>query len=497
MAEKIVGRGTGWVADKEAYAKNKGSCGRKRIVFVGASYKFVHKVLRDMLLVGGFENCELIVHDIDEAPLNLVADLLEKIARQRKTNIKVSRTLDRREALKGADAVVLSITIGGDESDARSAEVAFKYGIMTGIGDTLGPAAFARNLRTVPFVVQLVKEMEQLCPKAAMLNFTNPMSVLTGAMARHSHLPVYGLCHSADELFRYFAKVFGCKKADVKMEVAGVNHQAFVTKLWIKGADRTKDILAATQRSDAMLEDGLNAHRETVRLQQDVYKILGAWPSTGEDHLAEFYPFWFTERRREQFGFHMRHPITPGRGPHGRRKCPEIIHYWTYGPEPVGDLHLLTTEHAHELLWAHFTGEPYTRVLNILNSGEFIKDIPRDACVEVLATVKGPKITAEQVVLPTAVHTHVQRWCAIHDLSIRAALSCDRQLAQQALMIDPFMRDFYDIEPLLEDFLAALEPWLPRGWYEKNAIAPGLAGNNGNGKHAQRKAPRRGKAVQA
>lgn len=491
MAEKIVGRGTGWTAAPEPFTKNKGNCGRKRICFVGASYKFVHKVLRDMLLVGGFEDCELVVHDIDEAPMNLVADLLEKIARQKKTSIRVLRTLDRRTALKGADAVVLSITIGGDESDARSSEVAFKYGIPTGIGDTLGPAAFARNLRTVPFVVQLVKEMEELCPKAAMLNFTNPMSALTGAMARHSSLPVYGLCHSADELFRYFAGVFRCKKSDVEMEIGGVNHQAFVTRLWIKGAERTNDILAATSQSDTMLEDGLNAHRETVRLQQDVYKILGAWPSTGEDHLAEFYPFWFTERRMEQFGFHQRHAIKPGRPQHGRRKCPEIIHYWTYGPEPVGDLHLLTTEHAHELLWAHFTGEPYTRVLNILNSGEFLKGIPRDACVEVLATVKGSKITADPIKLPTAVHSFVERWCAIHDLNIRAALGCDRQLAKQALMLDPFVRDLYDIEPLLEDFLNYLEPWMPRGWYVKGASTPGIDSKNGNGKHAPKRSSKR------
>lgn len=488
MGVKMVGRGSGWTAAPEEYTRNKGTCGRKRICFVGASYKFVHKVLRDMLLVGGFEDCELVVHDIDEMPMNLVADLLEKIARQQKTRIKVSRTLDRREALKGADAVVLSITIGGDESDARSAEAAFKYGIFTGIGDTLGPAAFARNLRTVPFVVQLIKEMEELCPNAAMLNFTNPMSALTGAMARYSELPVYGLCHSADELFRYFASVFRCKKADVTMEIGGVNHQAFVTKLWIKGEDRTKDIQEATQASDAMLEDGLNAHRETVRLQQDVYKILGAWPSTGEDHLAEFYPFWFTERRAGQFGFHLRHPVKPGRPPHGRRKCPEIIHYWTYGPEPVGDLHLLTTEHAHELLWAHFTGEPYTRVLNVLNKGEFIRNIPKDACVEVLATVKGSRISADPIELPTAVHAHVQRWCAIHDLNIRAALTCDRQLAKQALMLDPFMKDFYDIDPLLEEFLTCLEPWLPRGWFAQGASTPGIGEGNGNVKHAKRTA---------
>jgi alpha-galactosidase len=173
----------------EEYTKNTGSVGTKKIVFFGASYRFVHKVLRDMLLVGGFNDVHLMVHDIDPEPMNVVADLLERIARQQKSNVKVSRSLDRREALKGADAVVLSITTGGRESDQRSWEVCAKYGIPICVGDTLGPAALARNLRTVPVVLALGKEMEELCPNAVMLNFTNPMSVLTSVLNRYTSIP--------------------------------------------------------------------------------------------------------------------------------------------------------------------------------------------------------------------------------------------------------------------------------------------------------------------
>ncbi len=183
MTEESVGKSAGWTGPIEEYTRNEGSVGRKRIVFVGASYKFVHKVLRDMLLVGGFEDCELVVHDITERPLTVVADLLEKIARQKNTNIVVRRTLDREEALRGADAVILSITTGGREADFRSWEVCAKYGIPVGVGDTLGPAALARNLREIPVVVGIARDMERLCPEAALLNFTNPMSCITGAMA--------------------------------------------------------------------------------------------------------------------------------------------------------------------------------------------------------------------------------------------------------------------------------------------------------------------------
>jgi len=467
VAEEIVGKPSGWKGPVEEYERNEGSAGKKRIVFVGASYKFVHKVLRDMLLVGGFEDVDLVVHDLDEEPLRIVGDLLERIARQKKTRIRVFRSLDRREALRGADAVILSITVGGQETDFRSFEVCAKYGIPVGVGDTLGPAALARNLRTLPVVVEIARDMERFCPNAVLLNFTNPMSCVTGVVPRTTGITCWGLCHSADELFRYFADVFKVKKSEVQMEVGGVNHQAFLTRLLVRGEDRTRDILKATLESDAKLEDNLlETKREEVKLQQDLCRILGAWPSTGAGHLAEFYPFFYTARRTDQLGLrHEMKQLIPGRKPFGRRECPRIIHDWAYGPEPVGDLHLLTTEHAHELLWASFTGQPFSRVLNLLNDGEYIRGLPKDACVEALVTVAGRKVTGRPVTLPPAIHSLAQRWTTIHDLSIQAALQCDRDAAQAALFLDPHVTDLYDIQPLLEDFLTALEPWLPRKWF--------------------------------
>ena len=466
-AEPIVGKTHGWEGPVEEYDRNDGSVGRKKITFIGASYKFVHKVLRDMLLVGGFEDVELCVHDIEPRPLKIVGDLLEKIARQKKTNITVTRTLNVDEALKDADATILSITTGGMESDRRSAEVCLKYGVPVGVGDTLGPPALARNLRTIPVVVDMVRRMEQLCPNAVMLNFTNPMSVITGVMGRYSDIPSWGLCHSADELFRYFAKVFDCKKTDIDMDVGGVNHQTFVVKLLVKGQDRTNDILDTTLASDAKLEDNLLETRsEDVNMQQDIYRILKGWPSTGHAHMAEFYKYFFTERRLDQLKMrdHLV-KVVPGRKPFGMKEPPEIITEWTYGPEPVGDLHLLTTEHAHELLWAYFTEQPFARVLNVLNTDGFIEGISRNACVEVLVTVQGRKVTGRKVTLPTAIHSLVERWTAIHELSIQAAMNHDRDAARQALFLDAHMRDMYDIEPMLEDMLEATREWLPERWF--------------------------------
>lgn len=467
MPEEIVGKSSGWTGPIEEYTKNQGSVGRKRIVFVGASYLFVHKVLRDCLLVGGFNDVEMVVHDIDPEPMKIVADLLERIARQKKTNIKIFRTLDRKEALKGADAVILSITTGGREADFRSIEVCTNYGIPVDVGDTLGPTALARCLREIPEVVAIAKDMEKFCPDAVVLNFTNPMSCITGVVGRTTGITCWGLCHSADGLFDVMAQIFNCKKADLEMKVGGVNHQAFVVEVKVKGVDRTKDILDESLKSQARSRDTLlETTEEDVNLQQDICRVLGAWPSCGGGHLAEFYHFFLTPRRMEQLGLakHVK-KIVPGRAPFGRKPCPGIIHDWAYGPEGVGDLHLLTSEHAHELLWSCFTGDPFSRVLNLLNQGEYIKRLPKTACVEAMVTTKGNKTTGGQVELPPAVHSLVERWTTIHDLSINAALKCDRDAARQALFLDPHVRDLYDIAPMLEDMLKATEPWLPKKWF--------------------------------
>ena len=468
MAKKTLGKSApGNWGPPEKFTRNKGTVGRKQITFIGASYKFIHKVLRDMLLVGGFNDCHLVLHDLNPEPLRIVGDLLERMARQTGTKITVARTLSQDEALKGADVVMLAITTGGMESDFRSFEVCAKYGIPVGVGDTLGPTALSRNLRAIPVVVNLIKNMERICPDALMLNFTNPMSAITGAMARTSSIPCFGLCHSADSLFQYFADVFKCEKKDINMEIGGVNHQAFVTRLWVKGKERTGDILTAAQKSKATFKDSLvTVTEEDTELQQEVYKILGAWPSCGDTHLAEFYRYFFTSRRVDKYEHHM-HRIIPGREPLGAKKPPQILLDWAYGPEGVGDLHLMTTEHAHELMWAWLTKTPFTRVLNLLNTGEYLKGIDKNACVEALVTLNGRKITGKQITLPPAVHSLVTNWTAIHELSIKAALEHDRAAAEQALFLDPHMRDMYDIPKLLDDMLLATRPWLSEKWFAR------------------------------
>lgn len=440
------------------FERNRGTVGNRRIVFVGASYKFVHKVLRDMLLVGGFDECELVLLDIAERPLEVVGDLLEKMIAQAGSRMTVVRTTDRAAAFDGAAIVLLSITVGGIEADMRAAEVCGAHGIPVAIGDTLGPAALARNLRTLPVVLEIARDMERLCPEAVLINFTNPMSCVTGVVLRETSVRAMGLCHSVEDLLTYFARLYDCSSEDVELESAGVNHMSFVTSVKVRGTERIGSLYEDTAGGGAVV-DSLLGHEESVEIQRELYRMLGVWPSTGGVHAAEFFPEFLRGGRRKALGLHVRRihknrkPLPPQKEP------PKIILDWAYGAGPIDDTNILTTEHAHELMWAVLKGKPYRRVVNVLNRGA-VSGLGDDACVEIWATVTKRGCRREKATLPTACVALLANWTAVHELTYRAALEGDMEAARQALFLDPHVVDKDDIDSLLGDLIERLADWL-------------------------------------
>ncbi len=443
------------------FTKNKGSVGRKRIVFVGASYKFCHKVVRDLLLVGGFDECEIVLLDLYKRPLKVVGDLIEKMIAQAGSSMTVSRTVQREEALEGADIVLLSITVGGVEADMRAAEVCHRYGIPVAVGDTLGPAALARNLRTLPVVLEIARDIERICPEAVLINFTNPLSTVTGIVLRETSVRAYGLCHSVEDLATYFARIYGCSSRDIEMASGGVNHMSFITSMKVRGREKIADLYDDTSSSGIGVVDSLLGRVETAEVQRELYSVLGAWPSTGGEHAAEFFPEFLEKKRRDELGLHVK-KIRKNRKPFKvTKEPPEAILKWAYGDGPVEDMQMLTTEFAHELIWAVIKGDENRRVVNILNKGA-IKGLPDDACVELWATITKKDERREKISLPAACTALLQTWTTIHELSYRAAIEGDRRAARQALTLDPHVRSIRQIDGLLDDFCKRLGRWMPR-----------------------------------
>ncbi|MHC4714091.1 MAG: family 4 glycosyl hydrolase [Planctomycetota bacterium] len=443
------------------FDKSKGTVGKKRIVFIGASYKFCHKVVRDMLLVGGFDDCEVVLLDLYKRPLEVVGDLIEKMIAQAGSRMKVSRTTDRAKALKRADICLLSITVGGVEADVRAAEVCGKYGIPVAVGDTLGPAALARNLRTLPVVLEIARDMERICPEAVLINFTNPLSCVTGVVLRETSVRTYGLCHSVEDLSTYFGKLYGCAGRDIEMTSGGVNHMSFITSVEVRGRERLSKLYEDTAGSGAGIVDSLLGRVETAEVQREIHRILGVWPSTGGEHAAEFFPEFLKGERRRALGLHVK-KVRKGRKPFKPTKePPAVILKWAYGDGPVEDMNMLTTEFAHELMWAVIKGDPNLRVVNVLNKGA-IAGIAADACVEIWATITKKGERRERVQLPPACTALLSTWTTIHELSYRAALEGDRDAARAALLLDPHVADMGDIDGLFDDMVRRLGRWMPR-----------------------------------
>jgi alpha-galactosidase/6-phospho-beta-glucosidase family protein len=250
------------------------------------------------------------------------------------------------------------------------------------------------------------------------------------------------------------------------MKVGGVNHQSFVTSLVVRGKEKIHTLFDDAAKSDASLEDSLLGKKEKMNIQWDLYRTLGAFPSTGDEHAAEFYKYFITEKYVREMDLHVK-KIEPGRKPLGASQPNELLTKWAYGPGPVEDMDFLTTEHAHELMWAVIKGKPSTQVVNILNDG-FIAGLPRTACVEVMVKVTQKGYEGKELKLPTAVTALLQQWTAVHELSIQAALHADREAARQALFLDPHVGDMYEIDPILDDMIDRLGKWLP-GWRGKKA----------------------------
>jgi alpha-galactosidase len=442
------------------FKRNKGSVGKKRIVFIGASYKFCHKVVRDLLLVGGFDECEIVLLDLYREPLKIVGDLIEKMIKQVGSGMKVVRTRDRKEAFRGADICLLSITVGGAEADMRAAEVCDKYGIPVAIGDTLGPAALARNLRHLPVVLDIARDMEAICPDAVLINFTNPLTCVTGVVLRKTKVRAYGLCHSVEDLATYFGRLYKRASRDINMTSAGVNHMSFLTSVKVGKTEKLHKLYDDVARSSVGITDSLLGREESPEIQREIYKALGVWASTGGEHAAEFFPEFLSPENLKKFGMHVKKIQKGRRAYKPTRTPPAVILEWAYGDGPVHDMNMLTTEFAHELMWAVIKGDPNRRVVNILNKGA-IAGLADDACVEIWATITKKGERREKITLPAAATALLQQWTAIHELSYRAAIDGDWQAARSALALDPHVGDMQIADALLADFVKRLGKWMP------------------------------------
>ena len=238
----------------------------KKFTFIGAgSLDFTKDLVRDILTFEAFRDAELMLMDIDPKRLEYAVKGVQKIVDAGKYPAVVKGTQDRKEALKDADGVLITILQGGVEVWRHDIEIPKKYNVDICVGDTRGPSGIFRFLRTAPVLLDIIRDCEEVCPNAVVLNYTNPMAMLVSYLQSMSDMNITGLCHSVQGTAEMLAKWIGAEEKQVRYTCAGINHQAFYLDFEVDGKDAYPDLYKAIEREEVAAEEPVRIEMQNRR----------------------------------------------------------------------------------------------------------------------------------------------------------------------------------------------------------------------------------------
>jgi alpha-galactosidase len=258
------------------------------IAIIGAgSHVFAQALVRDTLAFPALQDSTFRLVDIDPVPLGYMETIARKMIKQAGHPARVVATTDRRQALDGAGYVFVTVLVGGREPIAWDIDIPLKHGVDQCIGDTMGPGGIFRAMRTIPVLLDIARDMEELCPDAIMLNYTNPMSMLCQAVRQSTDVRVVGLCHSVQAAHAELAAVIGEPASDCASWVAGINHQAWVLDFRCRGQDAYERIRRAAWENEKWYAEN------TTRVE--MLRHLNYYVTESSGHNSEYNP-WFRKR---------------------------------------------------------------------------------------------------------------------------------------------------------------------------------------------------------
>lgn len=427
-----------------------------KIAFLGAgSTVFAKNILGDCLLSPVLGDSEFALFDIDHARLRESENMLQNLNKNTGGRGRINAFTERRKALAGADFVINAIQVGGYEPcTVTDFEIPKKYGLRQTIGDTLGIGGIFRALRTIPVMLDFAREMEEVCPDAWFLNYTNPMAILTGTMLRATGIKTVGLCHSVQTCARSLLEGLLMDAGGIQWKIAGINHMAWLLEIKRNGNDLYPEI---KQRAAARP----TPHNDMVRYE--IMKQFGYYVTESSEHNAEYMPYFIKSGHPELI---ERYNIPLDEYP---RRCRAQIEEWqSLQRTLVGNAHLTherSEEYGSRIMEAIVTDVPFKFGGNVMNTG-LIGNLPREACVEVPCLADGSGISPCHVgPLPAQLAALNMTNINVHLLTIEAALSLKRERIYQAAMLDPHTSSeltIDEIRSLCDDLIEAHGDWLPR-----------------------------------
>jgi alpha-galactosidase len=464
-----------------------------KITFIGAgSTVFAKRLLTDILSFPELAESTISLHDIDQDRLSTSEAVTRQLAELLDANPTIEATTDRRAALDGADYAICMVQIGGYKPcTVTDFEIPKKYGLQQTIADTLGIGGIMRALRTIPVLLDMCADMEELCPDVTFLNYVNPMAMITWAINEVSSIQTVGLCHSVQGTAKQLARDIRVPIDEINYLCAGINHMAFYLKFERKTKDGVEDLYPLIQQ--VIEEDRIP---EGNKVRYEMFQRLGYFVTESSEHFAEYVP-WFMKRDRpdliEQFNIPIDEYI---------RRCEMQTAGWELmkdkleqllsGEIPMQDIAqqmqaaagfqggAVVEDHEEllkELFSLKLSGEYGSLIIHSMESGTpriiygnvpnygLIDNLPKECVVEVPCHVDKNGIQPIQIgPIPSHLAALMMTNVNVQAMTVEAALTQERQRIYHAAMLDPHTAAELDLDQiwnLVDDLIEAHGDWLP------------------------------------
>ena len=426
-----------------------------KVTFIGAgSTVFARNLLGDILGFEELAESEITLFDIDAERLETSELVARRVADTLGAPAKIVATTDRRAALDGADYAINMIQVGGYEPcTVTDFEIPKRFGLRQTIADTLGIGGIMRGLRTIPVILSMCADMEELCPDTWFLNYTNPMAINCRAVSRASSIRTVGLCHSVQGTAFELAQDLGIPYREIDCLAAGINHMAFYLRFEHDGEDLYPRLRALAASGDVP---------DHNRVRYELLKHFGYFVTESSEHFAEYVP-WFIKRDRSDLIDRFNIPLDEY-----PRRCIEQIAGWEAERESLerGDSIEVqrSFEYASTIIRSIETGKPRVVYGNVPNEG-LIDNLPAGCTVEVPCLVDGNGVQPTHIgALPPQLAALIRTNINVQELTVEAALTGRREHVYHAAMLDPHTAaelDLDQIHALVDELIDAHGAWIP------------------------------------
>lgn len=433
-----------------------------KLVVIGGGSSYTPELVEGIILHNStLPISELILVDVSmgEEKVKINTALTKRMFSKAELPVQVSYTFDRRAALYGADFILTQLRVGGLEARAKDESIPLKYSVIG--QETTGPGGFAKALRTIPILLDICQDIEELCPGAWLINFTNPSGIVTEAIHKYSKVKCIGLCNVPINMHYDAAERLGVNPKELNCQFTGLNHLSFMTHAYHQGIDRLAEVLTIND------EVGIVQNIAKIDEMDIVANTLGLM-------LSPYLQYFYFEKSMLSEELEK---VRAGKGT--RAKEVQEVEKELFEQYKDKDLDVKPSalslrggarysEAAIELINSIYNDSNELHVVNVANQG-VIPELPYDGVVEVNCIINKQGATPIQTgSLPIAVKGLVQQVKAYETLTIEAAVTGDETLALLALINNPLIHDFMDAKNILKDLLEAHKEYLPQFFKEGN-----------------------------